>query len=164
MYKYLAKNGTSIAMLVGSAVTLIFLLAAIIGLGNDGYAVGTDLASLGKEKVAQMNYFDVGLYLTIGLMVVSIISLLVFGVITMMKFPKTLKSTLIFSGLLLGLFFVLFFTATKENTGKLGRTLQEFQITDGVNSFVTAGLWSMIILCLGALLIMVAAEVKNMFK
>ncbi len=164
MYKFFAKNGTTVAMLAGVLVTVIFLVSAILGMSGDGYAVGTDLAGMGKEKVAQMGYFDIGLMLTILLLVISLILLVFFGAVTLMKFPKSLKSTLVFSGLLLGLFFAFYFTATKETAGKLGHALQEFQISDSVNSFVTAGLWSMIILCIGALVIMVGMEVRNMFK
>ncbi|MBK7008032.1 MAG: hypothetical protein IPH94_20620 [Saprospiraceae bacterium] len=164
MYNFFAKNGTTVAMLTALAVTLIFIISAVTGMSSDGYAVGTDLAGMGKEKVAQMGYFDIGLSLTIFLLVSSLILLVIFGVWTLIKFPKALKSTIIFSGLLLGLFFALYATATKESTGKLGRALEEFQISDSVNSFVTAGLWSMIIMSLGAVLIMVAMEVRNMFK
>ena len=89
---------------------------------------------------------------------------MLFGVWTIIKFPKSLKSTLIFSGLLFGLFLVLYFTATKETTGRLGHVIQEFKISDGVNNFISAGLWSMIILCVGALVMMVGMEIRNMFK
>lgn len=164
MYKFFAKNGTTVAMLAGVFVTVIFLVSAILGMSGDGYAVGTDLAGMGKEKVAQMGYFDLGLMLTILLLVISLVLLVIFGVVTLMKFPKSLKSTLVFSGLLMGLFAAFYFTATKETSGKLGHVLQEFNISDSVNSFVTAGLWSMIILCVGALVVMVGMEVRNMFK
>lgn len=164
MYKFFAKNGTTVAMLAGVFVTLVFLIAAVSGMAADGYAVGTDLAGMGKEKVAQMGYFDIGLILTILLLAISIVLLVIFGIWTIMKFPKSLKSTLIFSGLLFGLFLVLYFTATKETTGKLGHVIQEFKISDSVNNFISAGLWSMIILCFGALLTMVGMEIRNMFK
>ncbi len=164
MYNFFATNGTTVAMLTGVFVTLVFLISAVVGMSSDGYAVGTDLAGLGKEKVAQMGYFDIGLILTIFLLAISVVLLVIFGVWTIMKFPKSLKSTLIFSGLLFGLFLVLYFTATKETTGKLGHVIQEFKISDGVNNFISAGLWSMIILCFGALLTMVGMEIRNMFK
>lgn len=164
MYNYFAKNGPTIAMLVGTGITIIFLVAAVIGMGADGYDVGADLAGQGREKVMQMNYFDTGLILTLILLAISLVLYLIFGVWTIMKFPKSLKSTLISSGLIAGVFLALYFTATRETTGKLAAKLDEFQISDGVNRFVSAGLWLMIILSVVAILLMIAMEVRNMFK
>ena len=60
MYNFFAKNGTTVAMLTALAVTLIFIISAVTGMSSDGYAVGTDLAGMGKEKVAQMGNIDLG--------------------------------------------------------------------------------------------------------
>ena len=123
-------------------------------MSGDGYAVGTDLAGLGKDKVAQMDYFDIGLMLTIFLLVISVVLLVLFGVWTIIKFPKSLKSTLIFRDFYLDSFSSYILPLPKKPQEDWGHVIQEFKISDGVNNFISAGLWSMIILC-GALVMMV---------
>jgi len=83
MYKFLTKNGQLLAILLGVAVVAIFLITVFTGLDGAGYSVGDDLNQIMKdapegEKPA-FDFFNLGLGLTIGLIVIAFIAALIFG-------------------------------------------------------------------------------------
>ena len=69
--------------------TIAIMASALAGLGADGYDASTDLVGLGKEKIPAMQYFDLGLYLTLALLVVCVIALFAFMILDIFKFPKS---------------------------------------------------------------------------
>jgi len=72
MYSLLAKRGQLFAILLGVAIVVIFLGSVIGGLSSAGYNMGTDLVQVLKNDPAQdFSFFDIGLYLTMGLIVIA---------------------------------------------------------------------------------------------
>ena len=65
---------------------------------------------------------------------------------------------------LIAIFFILYSTADAEGAGKLGETIDKFNITPNVSKFISAGIFTTVgLLALSALFI-VLAEVRNIFK
>lgn len=163
MYKFLTKNGTFLAFGVGVIVTIAFLVSAMSGLSADGYDAGTDLTAM-KDKFTTMGYFNLGLYLTIVLLVICIAVLVVFMVVDIFKFPKEMIKGMIGFAALIVVFLILNATV-KAETGPLWTRLStEFGITEGISKTISAGIWITIILMAAAALTMIISEFRNFFK
>lgn len=165
MYKFLTKNGQTAALGLGVLVVAVFLISAFVGLGNSGYDVGTDLNKLTAEQKSAINFFNPGLYLTVAMAVVAgLLALVVFGVVDLIKFPKSaLKFGAGFVALL-AIFGILYSTADAEGAGKLGQLIDKFDITPSVSKFISAGIYTTVGLAAAAAGIMVVAEIRNLFK
>ncbi len=165
MYKFLTKNGQALAFGLGGLVVAIFLITALTGLSSAGYEVGTDLNKLSADQKAGMNFFNIGIGLTVFMAALAgFLALVVFGITDLMKFPKSAIKFGIGLLALLAVFFVLYSTASGEATGSLARIIDKFNVTDGVSKFISAGIWTTIGLALSAAGIMFVAEIRNMFK
>jgi len=164
MYKLLTKYGQTGALLIGIAITAIFLITALSGLSSAGYDMGTDLNALDDEAKAAIGFFDAGLWLTIILAVIAIaLAFVVFGVWDLIKYPKQAIKFLIGFVVLLGIFFILYSTASAEVVGFEDK-MMENEITPGISKFISAGIWTTIGLGGAAFLAMVLSEIRNAFK
>lgn len=163
MYKFLTKNGTFVAFGIGVLITVAFLVGAIFGLKADGFDAGTDLTTM-KDKFSDMGYFNIGLYLTLALLVACVVALIVFMIVDVFKFPKqTIKGIIGFVGLII-VFFIIKSVAKVEVGPLWTRLSADFNITDGVSKTISAGIWITIILLVGATLTMIVSELRNFFK
>ena len=165
MYDFLVKKGQMVALLTGVGVLLIFFITAYTGLNSAGYSMSTDLVAEGKDKIPTMDFFDVGLALTIALFFIALVlAFVVFGIIGFIKFPKeALRSGVAVLALVL-VFGALYAIAPYETTGKLGVINEKFQITEGVSKFISAGLNITYLLSAAAILLMILGEIRNAFK
>ncbi len=164
MYKLLTKYGQTGALLVGIAVTAIFLITVMSGLSSAGYDMGTDLNALDDEAKAAIGFFNTGLWLTIVLAVIAIaLAFVVFGVWDLIKYPKQAIKFLIGFVVLLVIFFILYSSANPEVVGFEDKMIEN-DITPGISKFISAGIWTTIGLGSLAFLAMVLSEIRNAFK
>lgn len=164
MYKLLTKHGQTGALLVGIAVTAIFLITVLSGLSAAGYDMGTDLNDLDDETIAAIGFFDVGLALTMILAVIAIVlAFFVFGIWDLIKYPKSAIKFLIGFVVLLIVFYVIYASANPEVVGFEDK-MMENKITEGISKFISAGVWTAIGLCAIAFVGMLLSEVVNAFK
>ncbi len=164
MYKLLTKYGQTGALLVGVAVTAIFLITVMTGLSNAGYDMSTDLNDLDAEAKAAIGFFNPGLALTIALAVIAVVlAFVVFGIWDLIKYPKSAIKFLIGFVVLLVIFFGLYASANPEVVG-FEEKMMENDITDGISKFISAGIWTTIGLLTIAFLAMVLSEIRNAFK
>ena len=163
MYKFLTKNGTLLAFGVGVLVTIAFLVSALSGLGADGYDAGTDLTTM-KDKFSTMGYFNLGLYLTLVLLVACIAVLVIFMVVDIFKFPKQMLKGMIGFAALIAVFFILKATVQAETGPLWSRLANDFNITEGTSKTISAGIWITVLLMAGATLTMIISEFRNFFK
>lgn len=165
MYKFLTKNGQAIALGLGLFVVAVFLITTFSGLSSAGYDMSTDLNKLSAEEKANISFFNPGLALTLFLAVLAVVlAFVVFAVMDLIKFPKSaMKIGLGLLGLIV-VFFILYSTADPEGTGKLGETIDKFNITPNVSRFISAGIFTTLGLLAFSALFIVFAEVKNIFK
>lgn len=164
MYKLLTKYGQTGALLLGIAVTAIFLITVMSGLSSAGYDMGTDLNALDDEAKAAIGFFDAGLWLTIVLAIIAVaLAFIVFGVWDLFKYPKQAIKFLIGFVVLIVIFFILYSSANPEVIGFEDK-MMENEITPGISKFISAGIWTTIGLGSLAFLAMVLSEIRNAFK
>ena len=164
MYDFLVKKGTTVAFLVGLLAIAIFLGTALSGLSSAGYDIGADLVAQGKEAVSKMDFFNTGIGLTLGLIGLAVLSMIVFGIIGLIKFPKAgVKAIATFAGLII-LFFILKAVAPDSGSEKMIELREKFNITDNVNGFIGGGILTTLCLIGFAALSMVVFEIRNAFK
>lgn len=164
MYNFLTKHGTLAAFLLGIVIIVIFLASAMSGLSGAGYDSGTNLMDMGREKIQGMNFFDLGLQLTIFLLIAAVVITLVFMVLDVFKFPKEMIKGLLGFAAVIAIYAILMATVPFETGGKWDKLYNTFAITEGTSSFISAGIWTTLILMGGATLLVIAAEVRNFFK
>lgn len=164
MYQFLTKNGQLIALGVGALVIIIFVITALTGLSGMGIDFSTNLNDLDKEVVNEINVFNLGLKLTIVLIIVALISWVVFGILTMVSNPtRSVKSAIPFA-MIVVLFIILYATATAESSGKIFETIQKFNITDNISKLISGALWTAVALIGIALVSLLFYEVRNTLK
>jgi len=166
MYKFLTKNGQLLAILLGVAVVAIFLITVFTGLDGAGYSVGDDLNQIMKdapegEKPA-FDFFNLGLGLTIGLIVIAFIAALIFGLWQLITSPKQSLKGILAVVAIAAIFFAFYSTGVAE-VAKEG-LLDKHGVSDNVSKLISGGIWTTLMLLGGAFAIMILSEVRNLFK
>jgi hypothetical protein len=161
MYSFLLKNGTAIAMGVGTLITLIFIGTSISGLSSAGYDMGTDLVSVDYKNI---NAFNTGIYLACLLSAIAVIIMLIAVVLDLWSNRKTSMKMIIGMVVMAVVFFALYQTAAFETGGKWDELNTEFGVTEGASKFITSGIIGCGILGGISVLAIVVAEVRNFFK
>jgi hypothetical protein len=164
MYEFLLKKGQTLAFIVGTVITVIFMGLAVSGINNAGLA-GADLTTM-KEEIPNMNYFNFGLYATMALIIICFGLLVIFLLLDIVKFPKQMgKSLLAVVGLVI-VFVVLTMTSEVETGGIWDRLMNnpDFAFTPGVSKFISGGLKITGLLTIVAVGIMIFQEIRNAFK
>ncbi len=161
MYNFLVKNGTAVAMGVGSIVTLIFIGTVLAGLSGAGYDTSTDLMSVDFKN---FNGFNTGIVLTFILGVIAIVLMLVGVIMDLIQNRKTSLKMVIGIVALIIVFIILYTTATYDVGGKWDALNTEFGVAEKSSKFISAGIWTCGILLVISILSIVVSEVKNFFK
>ena len=165
MYSLLAKRGQLFAILLGVGIVVIFLGSVIGGLNGAGYNMGTDLVQVLKNDPAQdFSFFDIGLYLTMGLIAIAAVLALLFGLYQMLTNIKGSLTGIIALVAIAAIFFGFYSSAPDDLTGPISGVLQQFDISAGISKFISGALWTTIILALLSVAAMVILEIWNMFK
>lgn len=158
MYKFLTKNGQTISFMVGLVITVIFLGMVFSGLDEFNMLDP-------KTTARQSPLFDFGINAAVGLVVLCAIGMIVFILLNIVTNLKGNIKLLIGIGVIGVLFFVMFGGATYEAVGTpIGDRLAEYAITDGQNGFIVGGIWTALILTIGAFASFIILEILNFFK
>lgn len=164
MYNFLTKNGQTAALLLGVLCIAIFLITTLSGLGSSGYDMSTDLNALPDEAKSGIGFFNAGLKITVGLVIICFALAVIFGLINFAKFPKASLKAVIGLAAVLILFFILYSTSSMEEGGKLGMLHDKFSISESVSKFIGGGLKTTVLMALVAFAAMVLFEIRNLFK
>lgn len=165
MYKFLTNRGQLFALLLGVAVIVIYLTSVFGGLSSAGYSVSDDLNQILKNNPnTDFSFFNTGLGLTIGLILLAVALAVLFGLFQILSSPKSSLKGIIGVAVIAILFFVLSSSATAESTGKIGELVQRFNISESVSKFISGGLTTTLILAGVAVVIMILGEIWNLFK
>ena len=165
MYSLLAKKGQLFAILLGVAVVIIYLATVIGGIGNAGYDMSTDLNQVLKNNTDQsFSFFDVGLKLTVGLVIVAAVIAVVFGLIQMLSAPKNSLKGIIGIAVIAAVFFGLYSSADADTTSAISKTLQKFDVSDNVSKLISGGILTTGILAGASVVVMIFGEIYNLFK
>ncbi|MBK7409022.1 MAG: hypothetical protein IPL49_09860 [Saprospirales bacterium] len=144
IYKYLAKYGQLLGFALGAIPILLFVLIFLIG-GED----------------AAINF---ELYSGIALLIIGIVVLVAWSLYQIAANPGGSLKGILGVGVLVVVFLVIYFTATPEVTGSLGKTRIEFNISDAQTKLITGGIGLAVIMAIAASLSFVYSEVRNFFK
>jgi hypothetical protein len=162
MYNFLTKNGQTLAFLVGLISVVIFLVTSVSGLNSAGLA-GADLSSM-KEEIPTMDFFNIGISITLFLLIACIALLLIFILVDIGKFPKQMGKALLAVAGLVVVFIAFRATSVAETGGVWDKLANEFSVTEGASKTISGGIKTTGLLALGAIGIMVVAEIRNFFK
>lgn len=161
MYNFLLKNGTAVAMGVGSLITVLFLIFSFSGLSSAGYDAGADLLAGDYKNLGAFNF---GLNATYFLFAVAAI-LMIGGVIYDLILSRKTSFKMILGIIALIIIFVILYSISKfETDGKWASLNNEFGIVEYSSKLVSAGIWTCVILMILAILSIAVSEVRNFFK
>lgn len=165
MYSNLVKNGQLYAIVVGVFVTLVFLVSVIMGLSNSGYSVSDDLVQIMKTNPDQkFDFFNPGLALSVGLIVITAVAALLFGIFQLVSNPKNSVKAIVSVGALVAIFFGLYATSDADTSGAISQTILKFEISENVSKLISGALKTSLILAVLAIIGMIVFEIYNMFK
>ncbi len=162
MYKLLLKHGQLAAFALGLLVIIIFGLSVSSGL--DGFN------ALSDEDQATTTIFDIGLKLTIVLLVICAAAAVLFAIYQMVTNPKGALKGIIALVVIAVLFFILYSSASVETSGPIANAIEKFEassggdFTDSNSKMVSAGIKSTLILGAIAVAAFVISEIRNLFK
>ncbi len=156
MYKALTKHGQLVAFAIGLIVIIAFFGSVMAGL--DGFN------ALSKEDQGTTTIFDLGLYLTIILLVLCAIAAVLFGLYHMVTNPKGALKGIIGLIVIAVLFGALYSMSEAETSGAVGRAVEKFGVSEGESKFISGALKSTLILGGLAALAFVVSEIRNFFK
>lgn len=165
MYKFLTKNGQSLALGLGVLVIAIFLINIYTGFNAANYDMSVDLNKLPDEEIAGIGFFDTGIFLTVCMIGIAFfLAFVVFGLTDLIKFPK--NAIKIGGGLLvIGLiFFALYSTSSFDEAGRFAKLNNDFDITEGISKFISGGIKTTLGLLIFSGIALVVGELWSAFK
>jgi hypothetical protein len=161
MYKFLTKNGQTLAFGLGVVITVIFLATVLSNVG--------DFTAMEEEKQQETNIFNFGLYGAIALAVIATIAMVIFGLYHVAAdFKGSIKGILGFAVLLV-VFFVAYSTASTEASPYIQGAIDNFEkggaeFTGQNMKFISGGITTTLVLIAVAAVAFVFSEVTNLFK
>lgn len=164
MYKFLTKNGQSIAFIVGTVIVLLFFAMVVT---SQDYDVFTDMDADGVKDTKRYAFgmFDFGLMATVALIVVGYILMLGFG---LFQAATNIKGSLgAIAGLaVIAIIFAIGYSMTElETVGPVYKSaVLKFELTDGVRKFVGGSITTGVALVAIGAIAIVLSEIRNFFK
>lgn len=165
MYKYLTKNGQSLALGLGVLVIAIFLISIYSGFSSMGYDMSTDLNKLSDEEQANISFFNSGIALTVAMIVIAfVLAFVVFGIADLIKFPKNAMKFAIGTIGLGIVFYILYATSSFDTDGRLGYLNETFDITESISKFISGGIKTTLGLLGFSVIAVIVGELWSIFK
>lgn len=164
MYKFLVKNGQTIAFLLGVVIVAIFVVSIFSGIGAfDEYS----------DSKYETGIFDFGLYGAIFLIIVTAFAMVGFGVFQILSNLKGSVKGLIGFGVLVLLYLVAYNTSNGDLNAlepSIKGAIEKFEssgngiITSGNLKFIGGSITTVGVLVAVAALAFIVAEIRNLFK
>jgi hypothetical protein len=164
MYKFLVKNGQTIAFLLGVVIVAIFVVSIFSGLSAfDEYS----------DSKYETGIFDFGLYGAIFLIIVTAFAMVGFGVFQILSNLKGSVKGLIGFGVLVVLYLVAYNTSNGDLNNlepSIKGAIEKFEssgngiITSGNLKFIGGSITTVGVLVAVAALAFIVAEIRNLFK
>lgn len=160
MYKFLTKNGQSLAFGIGVLVTVLFLLGVLPGVDQ--------MPASGPERY-ETGIFNFGLYAAIVLTILAAIAMVAFGLYHVSSNFKGSARGIIGFVVLAGVFVISYATASGEADSYIGAAIEKIsasggEVTPNNLKFISGGITTALILTGVAGLAFVVSEIRNFFK
>jgi hypothetical protein len=160
MYKFLTKNGQMLAVGVSVFVIAVFLITTMVGMSSAGYTSSTNLIDYKSE----ITFFDLGLYLTIGLLIIAVCSWLLFAVYQLASNPKKSLKFIVGGAVIFAIFLVFYFMTDTAPTGRLAELVSKNNLSESVQMLISGGLNTALSLAGISVVVMLVSEFMNIFK
>jgi hypothetical protein len=149
MYNKLLKNGTTIAMLTGIVLIVLFAIGIIAG--------ETTVDANGVESVD----VGLGLQITMILIILAFIAMIIgIGRDILIAGKKGIRSLIGFVVLLI-LFFVLKSAVSVEKGGKWDMLYKDYGVSESASALVSAGLYTCFALLIITIVVFIYSEVRG---
>lgn len=158
-YKFLAKNGPTLAFGLVVICVLISLFPIFSGLSEF-----SNVPAERQAYVPEGGIFLPGLYISIALLVVAVVIAILLSILQVATNPKASIKALISFGLIAVAFLVLYSIADAKGTGALANTIQSFNIGEGISKLIGGGIQLSVIMLIGSFIITILMEIWNYFK
>jgi len=161
MYKFLTKNGQTLAFGLGVLITVVFLATVLSNVES--------FSAMEEEKQQETTIFNFGLYGAIALAILAAAAIVLFGLVQVATDLKgSVKGILGFAALLV-IFFIAYSTASTDVSPYIQGAINNFEkggteFTDGNLKFISGGIITTLALVAVAALSFVVSEVTNLFK
>lgn len=157
MYNLLSRKGLLFAFLLGVAVILLFLVPVLTGLQG--------FNALPEDQQSSTSIFDMGLWMTIILVIIAALAILFFSIRAILSNPKgSMRGILAFVGLLV-LFGIGYAMTSEAITGsKLAATVTKFNVDMGSQKIINGALFLGIGMVILTALAFVFSEIRNVLK
>lgn len=158
-YKFLAKNGPTIAFAL-FVVCVVISIIPILG----GLEAFSNLPVEKQSFSEEGNIFMAGIYLSVALLVIGTLAAVVLSIWQVISNPKASLKALISFGVVLVLFLILYSIADAKGDGSLALTIEKFGISESVSKIVSGGIQLSVFLLIGSFIITIVMEIWNFFK
>ena len=161
MYKFLSKNGQTLAFLLGVVIVAIFMGSILSGL---------DAWNPTSDNKYDTGIFDFGLTTARLLVYVAAAGMVIFGLWQVLTNIKGSLKGIIGVAILLGIFFIAFNSASGEPDAFVKGAVENFEGSQGVDltannlKFISGGISTVVILAGVAAAAFVLSEIRNFFK
>lgn len=157
MYEILSKKGLLFAFLLGLAVVLLFYVPVLTGM--DGFN------ALSEEDQVTTSIFDLGLWLTIILVVVAALAIIVFSILSIAKNPKGSLRGLVGLGVIILIFIIGFaMTGTPDEATRLSSIIERFQVSMSDQQIINGALFSALGIIILTAVAFVFGEISSLLK
>ena len=154
MYKFLAKNGQTIAFGLGALLIAIFLIQVLTGVEA--------FEALAKEEKGGTNIFNFGLKGAGWLTFFCALFAVGFGVYQILTNLKGSVKGLVAIAVMVGVFFIAQSMAGSD--AAIQDTLDSFKVTPGQSAFISGAITTALALAGLAAATFVLSEIRNFFK
>lgn len=156
MYEFLSKRGSTIALIVGLAIVVIYL-----GIVGSGAGV---VDTTPKENWGEISVFNFGLYSVIVLLIICIAAAVLFSIYHVFANFKSSLTGLMGLAVIIIIFLIAYSMSAAVDSEKIGLLLQRFDVSEGLSKAISGGILTTIIMVLLALVSIIVAEIWNIFK
>lgn len=162
MYKFLTKNGQTLAFVLGVVISALFMIIVFAGV--------SEFQDASKEVQYQTGIFDIGLGGAIALAIIAAIAMVGFGLMQIFTNLKGSMKGIIGFALLVVIFLASYSVASGEASSYIQGAIDKFEgagngiITAGNLKYIGGGISTAVILILVAAAAFVISELRNFFK
>lgn len=156
MYKFLLRNGTTAAFVIGFLIAIFIVYLAVTGAGD--YASDDFNSLYGVSEFGTI--VNIGRILTI-LAVIVIVLGGIYGFLTNPKSSMKFFIGLIILAAMIGIFYSM---AKPETSGTMLSLVEEYDIKGTVSKLISGGILATVVLLGIAFVTIVLAEIRNAFN
>ncbi len=158
-YNFLSRKGVAVAFLAVVVIFIISIVPIVTGL-----SAFNEIPTERQAFSAEGSIFKTGIWLSIALLVLAVVTTLFLSLIQIASNPKAATKGLISFGIIAVLFGAFYAMTNTEVSGSLGATVETFDITDSIFKVISGGIQLSLLMLVGVVVIVVLLEIWGYFK